>query len=143
MVWGLLHHNMLWYGARNVLEVVLSSIALLLGLGALLAAVQAVREVRASAPKQVMDGFQSLTDRVQAAEENVGLMRSSLIQWEAQMGGVLEAVEDTLQQTERKRRRTQAAAQRAEQAEQASQGGNAGELSDAMLYERARAQGLL
>jgi hypothetical protein len=114
--------------------------ALLFALGAGVLAYQATREVRASAPKQVMDALKDALDRVQAAEENVGLMRSSLIQWEAQMGGVLEAVEDNLQRIDTKRRRAVAAAQRAEQAQN---GGGAPDDSDAALFQRAREQGIL
>lgn len=113
-------------------------------MGAGLLAYQAAREVRASAPKQVMDALEDLRTRVVAAEENVGLMRASIIQWEAQMGGTLEAVEDSLQRIDTKRRRAQAAAQRAEQAAERDNGGNdPNALSDAELLQRARGQGLV
>jgi len=115
-------------------------------------AIAAARAVALSAPNQ-------LTQRQKAVEDaQLGLQRSlntltmettgkldsydaKLISWRTDIEAVLEAVEDLLDRTEKKRRSVTQANRRAEEIDPASPG-DPTQMSHAQLRERARAMGM-
>lgn len=89
------------------------SASLLISLLALGLSFAAARLAGRSVPEQLTKGFEQLASRVAAAEQTVEAQRSQLLAARQEIDGVLEAIEDTLERVERKRRSAAASASRA------------------------------
>jgi len=90
-----------------------SIVSLVVSAAALVLSYAAARLAGRSAPELLTKGFQSLAERVTAAEQTVEAQRAQLLAARQEIDGVLEAIEDTLERVERKRRSAAASASRA------------------------------
>ena len=114
--------------------------ALLFSLGACAIAIVSVLYARSavtvaarSAPNALTRGFEDLGDRVRAAETNLEGVTSKLTSWRVEIENVLDAVEGTLDQVEKKRRSAAAAVARADRAN-GEPGQGEVPLTDAQLF---------
>lgn len=112
--------------------VVLAVFAFIACAGAVVAAIVAVN----STPARVLDAVKQTREAHAELAATVESLRVAWTKYRAELEGVLEAVEDTLETTERKRRRAVSAASKVAEAE----GGNSGDPL-ASLRRRARDQG--
>lgn len=101
-------HYRLWFDARyvTVVEVFCLAFAFLGMLGAGLC----LLAVYQSAPVRLVASHQSIVTELGEVRAQVEAMRVAWTKYRAELEGVLEAVEDTLEVTERKRRRAVSAA---------------------------------
>ncbi len=116
---------------------ILLTLSLIASAAALLVAVGAVALVRRSLPNELIQGQADLTTRVLAAEANLEGHGSRLLAWREEIEAVLDAVDTTLERTERKRRSIAASAAKLNGGQAA-----ADDLDPrAALTAKARAQG--
>lgn len=127
-------HNRWWLHAGRV--DLATALLLLFAFGAAVASGLAALAVYQSSPVRLVSAQQALTQDVQELRAAVESLRVTWSKYRAELEGLLEAVEDTLENTERKRRKAAAAASKLEAPE-------APQVADELvLRRRAREAGL-